>query len=120
LGVFWWQKRGEFVVECVVIVVFCVVISESLKTRQLFELYFLAFPFWESTLTRMHTPGRKRGAEKVFVQLKTFPQRLKPRSKLSNSGTAEAVPLSKTEFSAPSKAPVEDAIRDPRLKPWGT
>jgi hypothetical protein len=76
LGVFWWQKRGEFVVECVVIVVFCVVISESLKTRQLFELYFLAFPFWESTLTRIHTPG--------------------------------------------AKAPVVDAIRDPRLKPWGT
>jgi hypothetical protein len=40
--------RGEFVVECVVIVVFCVVIFESLKTRQLFELCFLAFPFWES------------------------------------------------------------------------
>jgi hypothetical protein len=36
------------VVELVVIVVFCAVIFESPKTRQLFRLYFLTFPFWES------------------------------------------------------------------------
>jgi len=37
-------------------------------------------------------------AEKVVAKLKSVPQRLKPQSKCSTYGTAEAVPLSKTAF----------------------
>jgi hypothetical protein len=35
------------VVECVVNVVFCVVVFGLLKTRQSFEIYFWVFLFWE-------------------------------------------------------------------------
>jgi hypothetical protein len=44
----------------------------------------------------------KEGAEKVSRKTKNVPQRLKPRCEQSTFGTAEAVPLSKTTFSAPS------------------
>jgi hypothetical protein len=43
------------------------------------------------------------GDEKVAPQTKSVPQRLKPHCKENTFGTAEAVPLSKTDFSAPSK-----------------
>jgi hypothetical protein len=45
-----------------------------------------------------HTPGAKEGAEKVPRAIKSVPQRLKPRCEQSTFGTAEAVPLSKTDF----------------------
>jgi hypothetical protein len=40
----------------------------------------------------------KEGAEKVPCAIKSVPQRLKPRCEQSTFGTAEAVPLSKTDF----------------------
>jgi hypothetical protein len=40
----------------------------------------------------------EEGVEKVMSQPKSVPQRLKPRCNMSVYGTAEAVPLSKTEF----------------------
>jgi hypothetical protein len=49
--------------------------------------------------------GCRRDAEKVPPQTKSVPQRLKPRRQQSSYGTAEAVPLSKTDFSASSEAP---------------
>jgi hypothetical protein len=43
-------------------------------------------------------PGAKEIAEKVHRKTKNVPQRLKPHYKQSTCGTAEAVPLSKTDF----------------------
>jgi hypothetical protein len=43
-------------------------------------------------------PGAKEGAEKVLHETKSVPQRLKPHCEQSICGTAEAVPLSKTDF----------------------
>jgi hypothetical protein len=49
-------------------------------------------------------PGRlvrrqvEEDAEKVPRAIKSVPQRLKPRCEQSTFGTAEAVPLSKTDF----------------------
>jgi hypothetical protein len=40
------------------------------------------------------------GAEKVVLQAKSVPQRLKPDCSSGSYGTGEPVPLSKTEFSA--------------------
>src|SRR5437868_11384402 len=51
------------------------------------------------------TPGAKEGAEKVPREIKNVPQRLKPRCKQSAFGTAEAVPLSKTDFFSTSFSP---------------
>jgi hypothetical protein len=45
-----------------------------------------------------HTPGAKEGAEKVAHEANSRPQRLKPQCKQNACGTAEAVPLSKTDF----------------------
>jgi len=42
--------------------------------------------------------GAKEGAEKVASWRKDVPQRLKPHCKQGSCGTAEAVPLSKTDF----------------------
>jgi len=55
---------------------------------------------------RIFTPlapfsNSKDVAEKVSRETKSVPQRLKPRCDQSTCGTAEAVPLSKTDFSAP-------------------
>jgi hypothetical protein len=47
---------------------------------------------------RRHTPGAEEGAEKVLRETKSVPQRLKPHYEQSTCGTAEAVPLSKTDF----------------------
>jgi hypothetical protein len=44
-------------------------------------------------------------AEKVRLQRRTVPQRLKPRCKKSTYGTAEAVPLTKQEFSRSQLCP---------------
>jgi hypothetical protein len=44
------------------------------------------------------TSGAKEGAEKVALQTEDVPQGLKPYCKQNTSGTAEAVPLSKTDF----------------------
>jgi hypothetical protein len=49
---------------------------------------------WE----RGHIPGAKEAAEKVRLQRRAVPQRLKPRCKQGTDGTAEAVPLTKQEF----------------------
>jgi hypothetical protein len=43
-------------------------------------------------------PGLKRCGEKVPREIKSVPQRLKPRCEQGTFGTAEAVPLSKTDF----------------------
>jgi hypothetical protein len=43
-------------VECVVNVVFCVVVFGLQKTCQLFEIYFLVFPFWECDVGERHAP----------------------------------------------------------------
>ena len=42
--------------------------------------------------------GAEEGAEKVVLQTKSVPQRLKPHCKENIYGTAEAVPLSETDF----------------------
>src|SRR5882757_9784061 len=42
--------------------------------------------------------GLSEDAEKVPCEIKSVPQRLKPRCEQSTCGTAEAVPLSKTGF----------------------
>jgi hypothetical protein len=49
-------------------------------------------------MRRVERPKAEEGAEKVAVQTKSVPQRLKPHCKKSTYGTAEAVPLSKTDF----------------------
>jgi hypothetical protein len=46
----------------------------------------------------------KEGPEKSIRGEKSVPQRLKPHRKCATCGTAEAVPLSKTDFSALSLA----------------
>jgi hypothetical protein len=46
----------------------------------------------------MERPKAKEGAEKVPHETKSVPQRLKPHYEQSTCGTAEAVPLSKTDF----------------------
>ena len=43
-------------------------------------------------------PGAEEGAEKMPRGPKSVPQRLKPHCKQSSFGTAEAVPLSETDF----------------------
>jgi hypothetical protein len=47
------------VVECVVIVVFCVVFFGPLNSANFFEIYFCAFPFWESAAEKKASPGLK-------------------------------------------------------------
>jgi hypothetical protein len=42
--------------------------------------------------------GAEEGAEKVALQTKSVPRRLKPYCNDGSYGTAEAVPLSKTGF----------------------
>jgi hypothetical protein len=44
------------------------------------------------------TSAAKEAAEKVASWRKSVPQRLKPHCKCMTCGTAEAVPLSKTDF----------------------
>jgi hypothetical protein len=43
-------------------------------------------------------PGLKRLLKKCLAKQKSVPQRLKPHYERDNYGTAEAVPLSKTDF----------------------
>jgi hypothetical protein len=43
----WWFFDGENVVECVVNVVFWQSLFRGGKMRQIFEIYFLGFLFWE-------------------------------------------------------------------------
>jgi hypothetical protein len=45
----------------------------------------------------------REGAEKAIRGEKNVPQRLKPHCRCATCGTAEAVPLSKTDFSALSE-----------------
>ena len=56
-------------------------------------------------------PGLKRVAEKVPREIKNVPQRLKPHCKQSAFGTAEAVPLSKTDFFSTHERPETPEIR---------
>jgi hypothetical protein len=60
------------------------------------------------------TEGFKKGAEKVPRERKSVPQRLKPRRKQNSFGTAEAVPLSKTDFQHPVEASLFRWIETPR------
>jgi hypothetical protein len=46
----------------------------------------------------------KQAAEKLPSETESVPQGLKPHCKQNTCGTAEAVPLSKTDFSAAGKA----------------
>jgi hypothetical protein len=48
-------------------------------------------------MSKRRTPALE-GAEKVPPETKIVPQRLKPHYERSTCGTAEAVPLSKTDF----------------------
>jgi hypothetical protein len=43
----WWFFDGENMVECVVNVVFWQSLFRGGKMRQIFEIYFLGFLFWE-------------------------------------------------------------------------
>ena len=65
--------------------------------------------------------GAGGGAEKVAPRTESVPQRLKPRGIDDSYGTAEAVPLSKTSFSAASEVPrlIPNPTSDVKLSDMG-
>jgi len=58
---------------------------------------------WNRSATSNTRP--EGDTEKVSREIENVPQRLKPRCEQSTFGTAEAVPLSKTDLSAASEGP---------------